>query len=119
MDHRRAAFRLGEHNAVGTAGHHGIEIVVGQAGGEPVDADVEARALRCGARLLEKRRGDRAGLSLARRRNRVLEIEQQRIGAAAHALGEFLRAVAGDEEEGTHASSVRVARSDRSNSRDD
>ena len=56
MDHRRAAFGLREHDAVGTAGHHGVEVVVGQAGGEPVDAHVDARALFRPAWPLSKRR---------------------------------------------------------------
>ena len=43
--YRRAAFGLGEHDAVGSRRHHGVEVVVGQAGGEAAPA----RATRAAA----------------------------------------------------------------------
>ena len=36
MGDGRAALGLGKHDAVGTAGDHGVEIVVGQPGGKPL-----------------------------------------------------------------------------------
>ena len=109
MDDGRAAFGLGKHDAIGTARHDGVEVVVGQAGGQSVDAHVKARALLRALASFRKRQRGGARLGLVLRRDRILEVEQQRIGAAAHALVELLRTVAGNEEEGAHPKSVRYA----------
>jgi hypothetical protein len=96
----RAAFR--QHDAVGRAFEHGVEIAVEQAGVERVHAHIELRACGGFARLLEKPndRGPRRDLRIGG--DGVFEIEHERVGARAERLLELFRAVAGNEEEGAH-----------------
>ena len=102
MDDGLAAFGLRQHDRVRAAGNDRVEIGVGQAGVERVDAHEEARARRARRVVLQKgqRRLPRARLALGR--DRILEVEDQRVGAACRSLVELLRAVGRNEEEGTH-----------------
>ncbi len=99
MRDRRAAFRLRQQDHVRAPGHHAVEIGVGQAGVERVDPHDEARTLRLGGVLLQvgERGFARAGLAVGR--DRILQIEDDRVGAGLGPLGEFAFAVGRDEEE--------------------
>ena len=76
-----AAFRLGKHDGVGLAGDNGIEVGVGHAGVEAIDAHEQARPLLGGPRALEKiqRRGA-GGRSF---RSGVIESSRSMITASA------------------------------------
>ncbi len=102
MDDACAAFRLGKHDGVGLAGDDRIEIGIGHAGVEPVDAHQQARALfgRAGTFQKIQRRGARLFLALGR--DRILKIDDHGIGAAGHRLVELGPAVGGDEEKRPH-----------------
>jgi hypothetical protein len=77
---RCGAFRLGQHEAVGLAGKDRGQIGLGQPAGQRVDADEQAhRAVGSG----EDIRHRRARVGLSAWRNRILQIEDQGIGADA------------------------------------
>ena len=97
-----AALRLRQHDGIGTRRHHGVEIGIGEAGRERVDAHQETRSRRSRQRCLQKRRCARPRRVLAVGRDRVFEIDDHRIGAARKRLVELVAAVGGDEEEGAH-----------------
>ena len=101
MHDRSAAFRLRQHDGVRIAANHHIEIIVGQAGRKAVDANEQARAHARRHRFPQEGEGGLARFRLAVGRNRVLEVDDQRIGAARHALGELLGAVARYKQKGT------------------
>ena len=110
MRDRRAAFGLGQQDRIGAAGNHGIEVGIGQAGVERIHAHDELRPVRRAGVLLEigERGLPRAGLAV--RRNRVLEVEDQRIGAGLGPLRELALAVGGNEEVGAdHADFGRIS----------
>ena len=66
------------------------------------DSNDEVGAGRIGARVFEKRQRGFARTCLVVRRNRVLKVDDQGVGAARHSLGEFFRTVGGHEEQRTH-----------------
>ena len=99
MGDGRAAFGFGKQNGVGLARHNGVEIGIGQAGVEAVDAHQEARALCLRLHGLEEFQRGRARLRLAFRRDRILEIDDHGVGAARHGFVELGAAVGGDEKE--------------------
>jgi hypothetical protein len=98
MDHAGAAFRLRQHDRVGTCGHDGIEIGVGEPGRKSVDANQQARPARRLEGVLQKSRRAFPGIVLAVRRNRILEVDDDGVGAARHGLVELPAAVGWDEE---------------------
>ncbi len=102
MRHARAAFRLRKQNRVRRAGNDGVEIGVGHAGVEAVDAHQQARALFLRLRGLEVFKRGGARVSLALGRDRILEIEDDGVGAARHRLVELGPAVGGNEEQRPH-----------------
>ena len=89
MDDRRAAFRLRQQDGVRARRHDGVEVGVGQAGRDAVDAHQQARALRLRHRALEKcgRAGARRVLAVVR--DRILEVDDHRVGAARERLVEL------------------------------
>jgi hypothetical protein len=101
MDHRGAALGLWQHDPIRTARHH-REIVVGEPGRQSIDAHVETRPTVVARRSLEERERAFARGRLALGRDRILQVEDQRIGAAREPLLELALAVGGDEQEGTH-----------------
>ncbi len=84
------------------ARHDGVEIGVGHAGVEPVDAHQQARALLGGDDFVEEFERGGARHVLALGRDRILEIEDDAVGAAGESLVELGPAVGGNEEQGTH-----------------
>ena len=102
MGYVRPADRLGQHDAVWCCVHDPIEIRVDQPGGQAVHAHEQARPYRRSALLSQERRRDTPGLRFGGERNRVLEIDEEDIGARAQALLELLRAVARHEEQRAH-----------------
>ena len=92
-----AAFGLGKQNGVGLSRHNGVEIGVGHAGVEAVDAHQQARALRLRLRGLEEFQRGGARLRLALGHDRILEIEDHGVGAARHRLVELGPAIGRDE----------------------
>ena len=102
MDQRRAAFRLRQQDRVRLGRHDGVEIGVGEAGGDAVDPHQQARALRLRHRILDERRGAGAGGILAVDRDRILEVDDHGVGAARERLVELGAAVGGNEEQRTH-----------------
>ena len=89
MDDRRAAFRLRQQDRIRLRRHDGVEVGVGQAGRDAVDAHQQARALRLRHRRLEKRRRARARGVLAVGRDRILEVDDHGVGAARERLVEL------------------------------
>ena len=99
-----AAFRLRQHDGVGPRRHHGIEVGIGEAGREAVDAHQEARPGRAAARGRAEKGGRRvARRRLALRRDRILKVDDNCIGAAAERLVELGRGVGGHEQQRTHS----------------
>ena len=78
-----------------------------QAGKYPEQDYVEQRAGLALLRFLQKGQRGRARGLLALGGNRVLEIEDQRVGARGKRLGELRRAVAGHEQRGADGSDHR------------
>ncbi len=105
--HAGAAEALGQYDRVRRLGHDGLEIGVGEAAGERIDAHDQARAGRAPARLAQESGGGRASGGLGGRRDRILEIDDQRVGLARQRLGELLFVVAGDEQQRTHGVRLR------------
>ena len=99
------AFGLRQQDRVGPRGDDRVEIVVDQAGCNAVDAHDQARAACCRDMRAQKSRRALARLRLERGRDRIFQIDQQRIGAARQALVELLVAVGGDEQERAHMES--------------
>ena len=97
-----AALRLRQHDGVGTRRHHSIEIGVGKAGRERVDAHQQPGPHRPPGCLLHE--GPRAcpRRALAVGRDRVFEIDDHRVGAARKRLVQLAAAVGGNEEKGAH-----------------
>ena len=94
---------FGSMTASGFAAHDGIEIGVGEAGLQAVDAHEEIGPRRCRHRLLEKRR--RALSARASLPSRAIESSRSTISASAPlaiALSSFFATVGGDEEERAH-----------------
>ena len=79
--HVVAGARLGQEDAVGPGADHAGDVVLPQAGVERVDAHVEARAALLRARVGDVLGGQRARRRLARGAHRVLQVEDQRVGA--------------------------------------
>ena len=100
MGNRRASLGLRQQDRVGTAGNNRVEIGIGHSGVERIDADHQQRAGIVFLRVLQKRERCRARRLLALGGDRVLEIQDQRVRAAAEGFGELLRAVAGHEQRG-------------------
>ena len=84
-----------------------VEIGVGQTAVERIDAHVETGAGAQPARFAEESGGGRAGGGLGGERDRILEIDDQRVGAALQRLGELLVVVAGDEQQRAHGVRLR------------
>ena len=99
MNDACAAFGLRQHDGVGAGGHDCVEIGVGEAGLKSVDADQQARAgggfdgVGDESRCALSRRG------LACRRDRILQIDDDRVGAARHRLVELVAAVGRHEKQ--------------------
>ncbi len=103
MNDGGAAFGLRQHDGVGLCRRDRVEIGVGQAGLQAVDAHHhDTAAPRCRHRVLEKGGRAAARARLAVGRDRILEVDDQRVGAARHRLVELLGAVGGDEQERAH-----------------
>ena len=102
MGDGRAAFGFRKQNGVGLARHHGVEIGVGHAGLEAVDAHQRRGRSFLPLALLRNRQRRLPRHVLALGRNRILEIEDHRIGATAERLVELGPAVGGNEQERTH-----------------
>ncbi len=100
MRDRGAALGLGQHDRVGTSGHDRVEIGIGQPSLERIDAHHQGWAGLAFVRILEKGARGRARGLLAFGRDRVLEIEDERVRLADERLGELRRAVAGHEQRG-------------------
>ena len=80
---------FGSRIASGSRRHDGVEVGVGEAGGDAVDAHQQARALRLRHRVLDERRGARARGILAVDRDRILEVDDHGVGAARERLVEL------------------------------
>jgi hypothetical protein len=102
VDDGGRAFRLRQHDGVGPPRHHRVEVGVDEACLDRVDADEEARAPALCPRFLEERRRARARLLLALGGDRILEINDHRIGAGGKRLLELCAAVGRDEQERAH-----------------
>src|ERR1700733_1569552 len=79
-----------------------VEIGIDQAGRQAVDAHDQIWPLGGGESLVEKSRRAFPCLRLSVKRNRVLEVDDQRVGAARHRLVELLRTISGDEQKRAH-----------------
>ena len=99
---RRATFSLRQHDGVRSRRHDAIEIGVGKAGLQAVHAHEDIRSRRGWDRLLEKRGGAVPSAGFAFDRDRILKVDDDRVGAARHRLIEFFGAVGGDEEKRAH-----------------
>ncbi len=108
VDDGSAAFRLGQHDGVRFCRRHGVEIGVGETGLQTVDAHHEIGPVCAGGRFLQKRRRTVAGTRLAIERNRIFQVDDQRIGAARHRTIEFLGAVGRHEKQRAHHESIFV-----------
>ena len=89
-------FAFRQHDAVRPARHHGGEVAERQSGVERVDANIDflTRIAR-----IEHFSRDAAGGDLMIGRDRIFQVENQRIGRRLLAAFEFSGAVAGDEQE--------------------
>ncbi len=106
MNHRSAAFGLGQQDGVWRGRHDGVEIGVGEAGRNRIDAHQQARAPLASDCRLEEIRRARARLRLAIGRDRVLKIDDHHVGAAHERLVELGAAVGGNEQERAHQTSM-------------
>src|SRR5204863_162627 len=88
---------------IGARRDYRVEVVVDQASQQTVDAHEKARAPFTSPRFLQENCSIVSGLHLVLGRNRVLEIDDYRVGAAAESLVEFPIAVGGNEEERSHS----------------
>ena len=102
VNDRGAAFSLREHNGVRFCRYDRIEIGVGQAGLQAVDAHDQIRPRGSRGGLLEKRRRALPRARLAVESNRIFEVNDQSVGTARHALVELLGTVGGNEKERAH-----------------
>src|SRR5262245_29821842 len=102
MQQGGAAFRLRQQNRVWSGWHDGGEIGIRFAGCKAVDADQEPWPNFLARFGFQECRCAIAGVGFAVWRNRVLEIENDRVGAACEGLVELVAAVGRDEEERTH-----------------
>ena len=102
MKECRSALGLRQHDGVGSRLHNGIEIGIDEAGREPVDAHAEERAFGFARGRLEESRRACARLPLAVRRNRVLEVDDDGVGAAGERLVELLATVGRREQKRAH-----------------
>ena len=89
-----------QHDRIGPRSHHGRQIVIGEAGRQIVDADDELRPARPPPR-------DEVTRQFARRRlvgrgYRILQIEDQRVGAGVEALVDLALRIAGNEKQRAH-----------------
>jgi hypothetical protein len=97
--HVRAGLRLGQDDAVRPGGHDVVQIAVGKAAVERIDAHIERRAaVQRDGRLQEIKAGP-SGFRLVVGGNGILQIENQGIGAAIQRLGELAAVVTGNEQE--------------------
>jgi hypothetical protein len=95
-----AADRLRQDDAVRRRRHDAVEVGVGQARHEPVDAHEQARPFRPAPRRPQEVRGDLTGRLLPGRRHRILEVGDDGVGARLHGFLELAGAVAGHEQVG-------------------
>ena len=102
MHDRLAALGLGKQHRVRAACHNRIQIGVGHAGVEPVDAHQQARALLLSVVRFEKFQRGGARLLFALGRNRIFQVDDDAVGAGGKRLAELGAAVGGDEEKGAH-----------------
>jgi hypothetical protein len=102
MHDGRAAVCLRQQDAVGTAGDDGVEVGIGQPGRQPIDPHVKFWPARYALRLAQEGQRTRPCLGLAFGRDRILEIDDQGIGARAERLVELLRAVGRNEQQRAH-----------------
>jgi len=115
MNDGGAAFRFRQHDGVRFCRSDGVKVGIGKAGLQAVDAHHHVRP-RCARSallhgLFEKRRGTLSRACFAFERDRIFKIDDQRVGAAGHRLGELLRAVGGNEKQGSHLANL-LARDD-------
>ena len=103
----RAAFCLWQHDGVGLCRHDGVEIGVDKTGLQPVHAHQDIRPRGRGHCTFQKRRGTLAGARFAIMGDRVLEIDDERVGAARHRLVELFGAIGWNEKKGTHVAGAR------------
>src|SRR3984885_2126391 len=91
------AIRLRNEDAVESRLHNGGEILQREAGVERVDSHEEGRRARFG--LVQQTSDMRARLRLLSRRDRILEVEYQRVRAGLLRLRELPFGIAGHEQE--------------------
>jgi hypothetical protein len=95
----RAAFGFRQHDGIGASGHDGVEVGIGKAGLKAVDADQQARARGGFYSVGDESRGALSSLGFARGRDRILQIHNDRVGAARHGLVELAAAVGRHEKQ--------------------
>ena len=91
------AFR--QHDAIGPAWHDGREVAKRHAGIERVDADIDLLARVARIEHVADR-ASRADLFV--RRDRILEVEDQRVGGRLLGVFELAQAVARNKQKGSH-----------------
>ena len=94
-----AAGRLGQHDSVRPRRDDRVEIGVGEAGVEGIDADIGRHPL---APFREKGSGLDARRRLCRLGDAVFQIEDHDVGAGARGARELPFAIGGNEEERAH-----------------
>jgi hypothetical protein len=99
MNDRGPAFRLWQHDCIRLCRRNRIEIGVDQSGLQAVHPHYQIRPLRICHRIFEKSRGGVARARFAVQSDRILKIDDQRVGAARHRFVERARAVGRGEQE--------------------
>ena len=79
-----------------------IKVGIRHAGVETIDAHQQSRALLDGSGALEKIQSRCACLRLSLRRNRIFQVDDDRVSAARHGLVEFGAAIGGYEQKRAH-----------------
>ena len=97
--------RFRQHDRVGGRGHDGVEVGVDQAAVERVDPYDQHRPSRRGPGRAQKIVGAGARGGLGGERDRVLQIDDQRVGAAFEGFRQLAGAIGGHEEQGAHGQS--------------
>ena len=99
---RGAALGLRQQDGVGPRRHDRLEIGIDEAAAEPIDAHADEGTPRQARRLRHEGGRARARRRLAVRRNRILQVHDHGVGAAAERLVELPAAVGGHEQERAH-----------------
>src|SRR5262245_6364373 len=102
MDDAWSSLGLGKDDGIRSTGHDCIEVGVGHARVQAVDAYEQAGALFGGACPLEKFNRGSSGRRFALRDDRILQIHNYRVGLARQRLVELGAAIRWDEQERAH-----------------